>query len=128
MESHAAAGPGSQFHIELVDDYRLTQPGKVITLTLMTPCAADVSTRGEIKLPMLSSAPIAVAYDHQVFHAVVEPIPIDDEQLRHSWGERLYRITPPRPSCRLLSQSGRCESPDSSGCSSWPSNIPQYTA
>jgi len=79
--------------IEIVDDYRLTQAAKVITLTLMTPCTANVSNPGEIRLAMISGAPVRVAYDGSVFHAAVETIPINDEELRHSWGERLYRIT-----------------------------------
>jgi hypothetical protein len=78
--------------IEVVDDYRLTQAAKVITLTLMTPCAAQVSTPGEIRLAMTSGGPVRVAYDGRAFHAAVEEIPIDDAQLRRSWGERLYRI------------------------------------
>jgi hypothetical protein len=78
--------------IGIVDEYRLTQAAKVITLTLMTPCAAEVSTPGEIRLPMTKGAPVRVAYDGRVFHATVEEIPIDDEELRQSWGERLYRV------------------------------------
>jgi hypothetical protein len=78
--------------IEVVDDYRLTQAAKVITLTLMTPCAAQVSTPGEIRLAMTAGGPVRVAYDGRAFHAAAEEIPIDDAQLRRSWGERLYRI------------------------------------
>ena len=78
--------------IEIADDYRLTQAVKVITLTLMTPCTAQVSTPGEIRLAMTSGGPVRVAYDGRIFHPVVEEIPINDAQLRHSWGERLYRI------------------------------------
>jgi hypothetical protein len=78
--------------IEVVDDYRLTQAAKVITLTLMTPCAAQVSISGEVRLPMTSGGPVRVAYDGRVFHAAVEEIPINDAELRHSWGERLYRV------------------------------------
>jgi hypothetical protein len=78
--------------IEVVDDYQLTQAAKVITLTLMTPCAAQVQTAGEITLPMPSGQPVHVAYDGRVLHASVEEIPIEDSLLRRSWGERLYRI------------------------------------
>jgi len=78
--------------IEIVDDYRLTQAAKVITLTLMTPCTAEVSTTGEIRLAMTKGAPVRVAYDGRILHATVEEIPIDDEELRQSWGERLYRV------------------------------------
>jgi hypothetical protein len=78
--------------IEVVDDYRLTQGAKVITLTLMTPCAAQIQTAGEITLPMPSGRPLHVAYNGRVLHASVEEIPIEDSLLRRSWGERLYRI------------------------------------
>ncbi len=78
--------------VEVVDDYGLTQAAKVITLTLMTPCAAQVSVPGEITLPMPSGGPVRVGFDGGVFHASVEEIPIKDAQLRRSWGERLYRV------------------------------------
>jgi len=78
--------------VEVVDDYGLTQAAKVITLTLMTPCAARVSAPGEITLPMPSGGPVRVGFDGGVFHASVEEIPIKDAQLRRSWGERLYRV------------------------------------
>jgi hypothetical protein len=78
--------------IEVVDDYRLTQTVKVITFTLMTPCAVQVSGPGEIKLGTSSGGPVRVAYDARVLHAVVEEIAIDDAELRRSWGERLYRV------------------------------------
>ena len=78
--------------IDVVDDYRLTQLAKVITLTLMTPCAVDVQTPGEISLPMLSGRAVRVTYDGHSLHASVETITIEDPQLRRSWGERLYRI------------------------------------
>jgi hypothetical protein len=78
--------------IEIVDDYRLTQTAKVITLTLMTPCTPDVTDPGEVRLPMPDGRWVRVAYERSIFHAVVEEIRIDDEEPRHSWGERLYRV------------------------------------
>ena len=78
--------------IEITDEYRLTQVVKVITLTLMTPCAAVVGAAGIISLPMPSGDAVRVAFDARAFHATVEDIPIEDEHLRHSWGERLYRV------------------------------------
>jgi hypothetical protein len=86
--------------IEIMDDYRLTQAAKVITLTLMTPCAPQVALAGEIELTMPAGGPVRVAYDGRGFHADVEEIPIRDEELRHSWGDRLFRVllradTPP---------------------------------
>jgi len=78
--------------IEITDDYRLTQAAKVITLTLMTPCPAEVSSPGEVRLPMRSGNPVRVGYDRGIFHTSCEEIPIHDEELRASWGERLYRV------------------------------------
>ena len=78
--------------IEIVDDYRLTQPAKTITLTLMTPCAPEIAVPGEIKLPMTSGGAVRVSYHASALRAAVEEIPIKDEELRHSWGERLYRV------------------------------------
>ncbi len=78
--------------VEVTDEYRLKQPAGVITLTLMTPCAAQVSGTGIISLPMASGGPVRVAFDAHVFQVNLEKIPIDDPQLRHSWGDRLYRV------------------------------------
>jgi len=78
--------------IEILDDYRLSPPAKVITLTLMTPCKVQVSTAGEILLSMTSGGQVRVGYDASVLHPAVEEIPIGDAELRESWGERLYRI------------------------------------
>jgi len=78
--------------IEVVDDYQLTQAAKAITLTLMTPCAAQVQTVGEITLPTPSGQPVHVAYDGRVLQASAEEIPIEDSLLRRSWGERLHRV------------------------------------
>jgi hypothetical protein len=78
--------------IELADDCQLTQPVKLITLTLMTPWRAEVQTAGEITLPMASGRPVRVGYDGRALKASLEEIPIEDAQLRHSWGDRLYRI------------------------------------
>lgn len=78
--------------IDVVDDYELTQAAQVITLTLMTPCAAQVAAPGEITLATTSGRPVRVAYDVRVFHPVVEEIPLSDAELRYSWGERLYRV------------------------------------
>jgi hypothetical protein len=75
-----------------VDAYRLTQAAKTVTLTLMTPCAPQVSSAGEITLPMPSGAPVHVAFDGRVFQAGVEEIKIEDDLLRRSWGDRLFRI------------------------------------
>lgn len=78
--------------IEVVDDYQLSHAAQVITLTLMTPCAAQVRHGGQIMLPMPSGKFVRVAFDAAALKPAMEEIPIRDEHLRESWGERLYRI------------------------------------
>lgn len=75
--------------IELVDEYRLSQAAKDITLTLMTPGpVADDKAAGQLVFGKL----VKVAYDAKVFKTVIEEIKIDDARLRSSWGERLFRV------------------------------------
>jgi hypothetical protein len=78
--------------ITVIDDYHLERTAKVITLTLMTPCAAQVGDAGEIRLPMPSGKSVRISYDARALHADLEALPIQDEHLRQSWGDRLYRI------------------------------------
>src|SRR5262249_41980738 len=49
--------------VEVLDEYRLAQVVKVITLTLMTPCTAQISGPGEIVLGLKSGGRVRVAYD-----------------------------------------------------------------
>jgi hypothetical protein len=74
--------------IELVDEFRLRQAAKEITLTLMTPCAVTHEGAGVLRL----ANAVKVFYDPQAFTTVVEKIPLDDSRLRSTWGERLFRI------------------------------------
>ena len=78
--------------IQVADEYALGQPAKIVTLTLMTPCAASAATPGEILLPMPSGKPVRVDYDARVFTPSVEEIRLEDPQLQRTWGERLFRI------------------------------------
>jgi hypothetical protein len=74
--------------IELVDDYALRSPAKVVTLTLMTPCAVKPEAAGKLSL----GDAVKVLYDSAAFTPVVEEIRIEDARLHAAWGDRLYRI------------------------------------
>ena len=74
--------------IELVDEFRLQQAAKAITLTLMTPCAVAQPGAGILAL----GDRVRVIYDPQTFEPVVEEIKIEDGRLRSTWGDRLFRI------------------------------------
>ena len=78
--------------IQVLDDYTLRQPARLITLTLMTPCAASTATPGEILLPMAAGTPVRIHYDARAFAPSVEEIRLEDPQLRRTWGDRLFRI------------------------------------
>jgi hypothetical protein len=74
--------------IELVDEFSLQQPAKAITLTLMTPCAIAQPGAGILAL----GDTVRVIYDPRTFTPVIEKIEIEDERLRSTWGDRLFRI------------------------------------
>ena len=80
------------------DNYALTEPAREVTVSLVTPCAVDVSEPGVVKLserPILDgriSAAGQVEYDATVFIATVETIPLTDERMGGTWGAELYRV------------------------------------
>ncbi|MBN1642140.1 MAG: heparinase II/III family protein [Anaerolineae bacterium] len=85
-------------HVEIADAYRLGAPAGEITLSLITPCQVDMSTRGQI---VLSEAPLpggrrtgeaVVTYDPQQFTVSVEEVPITDDRMGGVWGSSLSRI------------------------------------
>ncbi|MCX6615770.1 MAG: heparinase II/III family protein [Acidobacteria bacterium] len=80
--------------IELADSCILKKPARRITQTLMTPCKPAQSAPGRLTLysPGLRSGPVTILYDARVFTPSVEEVKIEDERLKSSWGERLYRI------------------------------------
>jgi hypothetical protein len=80
--------------IEVADSYILKKPARQITQTLMTPCKPEQAAPGRLKLqaPGFRSGPVTILYDARVFTPAVEEVKLEDERLKSSWGERLYRI------------------------------------
>ncbi len=78
--------------IEVVDDWRLKRAARAITLTLMTPCKVTQKGSGVLSLAVAADNVINMLYDGRVFTPAIEEIRLEDGRLRHSWGERLYRI------------------------------------
>jgi len=80
------------------DDYALTAPVGTVTVSLITPCAVDVSQPGLVKLGERAirdgrvSASGQVAYDPAIFSAAVETIPIGDERMGGAWGSEIYQV------------------------------------
>ena len=82
-------GPGSR--VEITDDFALAAPTQAIALSLMTPCRPVLEGPGAILL-QTDDRPVRLTFDSAALSAAVEEIPLDDDSLRSSWGETLYRI------------------------------------
>lgn len=77
--------------VEIMDDFALERASSDIALSLMTPCEPQVSSAGSIRLRAAGST-IRLTYDAGALRPEVEVIALDDERLRSSWGDRLFRI------------------------------------
>lgn len=84
--------------VQIEDTYQLSSAPTTLTMSLLTPCAVDPGTAGQINL---SPRPLAngrkagsgtVAYDAAKFAATVEPVAITDERLGGVWGEQVFRV------------------------------------
>jgi hypothetical protein len=78
------------------DRYELEKVTKNLQLTLMTWRRPELGGEGIIKLgnpeDIRDLKPVYIRYDRNRFQADLETIPIKDNRLQSSWGERLYRI------------------------------------
>lgn len=77
--------------VEIVEDFALERASADIALSIMTPCTPEIAAPGRIALPTGGPAAL-LTFDSGALTASVEPIQLDDQQLRRPWGERLYRI------------------------------------
>jgi hypothetical protein len=78
------------------DRYVLKEAKKDLQLSLMSWRVPVLEAEGKIRLDVPAEVstpkPLYVHYDKAKFGVEIEPIPLEDSQLRSSWGERLYRI------------------------------------
>jgi hypothetical protein len=77
--------------VEIRDELALATPSDDVILSLMTPCRPRVASPGVIELAGPERM-WRLAYDSGALTAPVEEMPLDDERLRSSWGDRLFRI------------------------------------
>lgn len=77
--------------VEMTDDFILAEASANISLSIMTPCKADLQS-GVIRLNVPEGACIRLDYDSTKLSASIEPIEIDDARLAPIWGPELYRI------------------------------------
>ena len=80
------------------DDFSLRNPPRDVSVSLLTPCAVDVSKPGMIRLHTREfttgrqSAEGTVEYDGSLLVANVEELTIDDSRMGPVWGQILYRV------------------------------------
>jgi hypothetical protein len=84
--------------------YALREAKEPLRLSLMSPRRPEITGEGSIRLAAPgggrprdreepgSPAPVVIRFDGSRFRATVETIPLEDAQLRSSWGPTLYRV------------------------------------
>lgn len=82
---------GTRSRVEVTDDFSLAAPTQAIALSLMTPCRPVLEGPGAVLL-QTDDRPVRLTFDGAALSALVEEIPLDDDSLRSSWGDTLYRI------------------------------------
>lgn len=78
------------------DRYELGEVTQNLQMTLMTWRRPELEAEGLIKLEnpeeIRDLEPVYIKYDKNKFQSDLETIPLKDERLQSSWGEKLYRI------------------------------------
>jgi hypothetical protein len=78
------------------DRYELEEARRPVQMTLMSWRRPVWSTAGMIRLEnpaeLADAAPVVIRFDDNIFLIDIEEIPIEDDRLRASWGDRVYRI------------------------------------
>ena len=82
--------------VTVADAYTLTEPAKEMTMSLMTPCKAEIREPGRIVLSGFDadepSRSAQVLYDKGTLTATIEVIDVEDGRLRSVWPEQIARI------------------------------------
>ncbi len=84
--------------VQIGDNYTLAGAVGNMRMSLLTPCAVDLTTPGQIRLGERdfgagrTSAKGVVYYDAGLFRATSEDIAITDERMQPVWGDSLTRI------------------------------------
>jgi len=84
--------------VVLTDSYVFELAPASLTLSLMTPCQVDISTPGYVLLSETAlvndrvSASGKITFDSRHFTVSTEVIPIADNRLGSTWGQRVTRI------------------------------------
>ena len=83
--------------IEIADKYQAKDTVQAYTLSLMTPCTIEFVGKDTLMFTVHQSENgkntlAFLSFDHRQIMPTVEKIPLDDEKLKHAWGEQLTRL------------------------------------
>jgi len=82
--------------IVVEERFRLDSVKQPLVVTLMSWRKPELAADGIIKLEnpedLKAAKPLSILFDKNLFSAAIETIPLEDGQLRSSWGDKLYRI------------------------------------
>jgi hypothetical protein len=78
--------------VSIRDSYELSLVRENIRLSLMTSRSPELLPGGRIALTGAGVPPLTLLYDAAVWEGTVEAIPLEDERLKGSWGEKIFRI------------------------------------
>ncbi len=78
------------------DQYEIKEFQKPLQMNLMSWRKPELEEEGKIRLENSEGGqglkPVFIHYDKNRFRAEIETIPLEDERLKSSWGDQLYRI------------------------------------
>jgi hypothetical protein len=77
--------------VEVIDDFRLTNPSSDTFYSLMTPCEPIVIS-GEIKLAYSEGKAAFLQYDEANLSVTIDTIQLTESRLNRNWGDKMYRI------------------------------------
>jgi hypothetical protein len=77
--------------VEIEDDFSLETPSQEVALSIMTACRPEIEGPGAIRLAA-QTHDLRLTFAPAALDPAVEPITLDDQRLRASWGERVFRI------------------------------------
>lgn len=78
--------------ITVTDEYVLSSFVAPPQLNLMTALRPEIAEPGRIRLRRPDSGNIVLAFDSAAVSSAIDPIDLNDDQLRNRWGDRVYRL------------------------------------
>lgn len=82
--------------VTIHDQYELKESKQALQMTLMSWRKPELETEGKIRLEnpegISGGEPVFIQYNKNKFRFECDTIPLEDERLKSSWGEQVFRI------------------------------------